>query len=230
MANPTRVNRTYRFRIYPTRRQRLALEAQLGFACDLYNAALEQRRYAFRAGQRVGYVSQCRELTALRAAGDGPAQMSCSAMRSPLRRLERAYQAFFRRVKAGEKPGYPRFRSRRRYDSLTWDSAWSIREGRLALQGIGHVKVKWHRELPASAKVCTVTVRRVVGRWYACFALDLPVSVRPDRTLRLAVGVDLGVQNFAALSTGELILGPRAYRAASRWLRVAQRRVSRRIK
>ena len=54
MANPTRVNRTYRFRIYPTRRQRLALEAQLGFACDLYNAALEQRRYAFRAGQRVG--------------------------------------------------------------------------------------------------------------------------------------------------------------------------------
>jgi putative transposase len=179
MANPTRVNRTYRFRIYPTRRQRLALEAQLGFACDLYNAALEQRRYAFRAGQRVGYVSQCRELTALRAAGDGPPQMSCSAMRSPLRRLERAYQAFFRRVKAGEKPGYPRFRSRRRYDSLTWDSAWSIQERRLALLGIGHLKVRWHRELPASAKVCTVTIRRVVGRWYACFALALQVSPIP---------------------------------------------------
>src|SRR2546427_6966049 len=116
-------------------------------------------------------VSKCRELTALRAAGDGPPQMSCSAMRSPLRRLERAYQAFFRRVKAGEKPGYPRFRSRRRYDSLTWDSAWSIQERRLALLGIGHLKVKWHRELPASAKVCTVTIRRVVGRWYGCFVL-----------------------------------------------------------
>src|SRR5207253_5204258 len=108
--------------------------------------------------------------------------MSCSAMRSPLRRLERAYRAFFRRVQAGEKPGYPRFRSRRRYDSLTWDSAWSIRDRRLALQGIGHVRVNWHRELPASTKISTVTVRRVVGRWYACFALALelsPVSSRP---------------------------------------------------
>ncbi len=230
MASPTRINRTYRFRINPTRRQRLALEAQLGFACDLYNAALEQRRYAWRAGQRVGYVSQCRELTALRAAGDGPPQMSCSAMRSPLRRLERAYQAFFRRVKVGEKPGYPRFRSRRRYDSLTWNSAWSIQQRRLTLPGIGYLKVKWHRELPASAKVCTVTVRRVVGRWYACFALALPVSaVRPRMVMR-AVGVDLGIRNFAALSTGELIPGPRAYRAARRQLRVAQRRVSRRVK
>ena len=230
MTSLTRVNRIYRYRVYPTRRQRLALEAQLGFACDLYNAALEQRRYAFRAGHRVGYVSQCRELTALRAAGDGPSQMSCSAMRSPLRRLERAYRAFFRRVKAGEKPGYPRFRSRRRYDSLTWDSAWSIRERRLALAGIGHLKVNWHRELPSSAKVCTVTVRRVVGRWYACFALALQVSAVPPRTVMRHVGVDLGVHTFAALSTGELIPGPRAYRAALRKLRVAQRRVSRRVK
>lgn len=230
MAGPTRVNRTYRFRIYPTRRQRLALEAQLGFACDLYNAALEQRRYARRAGQLVGYASQCRELTALRAAGDGPPDMSCSAMRSPLRRLERAFQAFFRRVKAGEKPGYPRFRSRRRYGSLTWDSAWSIQQRRLALQGIGHLKVKWHRELPASATVCTVTVRRDVGRWYVCFALALPVSAASARTLMPAVGLDLGVRNFAALSTGELISGPRAYRASMRQLRVAQRRVSRRVK
>ncbi len=230
MPSPTRVNRTYRYRIYPTRKQRLALEAQLGFACDLHNAALEQRRYAFRAGQRVGYVSQCRELTAVRAAGDGPPQMSCSAMRSPLRRLEPAYQAFFRRVKAGQKPGYPRFRSRRRYDSLTWDSAWSIQQRRLTLPGIGHLKVKWHRELPASAKVCTVTVRRVVGRWYVCFALALPVSAVRPRTAMRAVGVDLGVQNFAALSTGELIAGPRAYRAALRQLRVAQRRVSRRVR
>src|SRR5438132_2697423 len=176
MASPTRTNRTYRFRIYPTGRQGLALETQLGFACDLYNAALEQRRYALRAGQRVGYVRQCRELTAIRAAGEGPPRMSCSAMGSPLRRLERAYQAFFRRVTAGEKPGYPRFRSRRRYDSLTWDSAWSIQQRRLALPGIGHLKVRWHRELPASAKVCTVTVRRVAGRWYACFALALQVA------------------------------------------------------
>lgn len=230
MDRPSPVRRAYRFRIYPTRGQSLALEAQLGFACDLYNAALEQRRYAWRAGRRVDYVTQCRDLTALRAAGDGPPAMSCSAMRNPLRRLDRAYQAFFRRLYAGEKPGYPRFRSRRRYDSLTWDSAWSIKERRLALLGIGHLKVKWHRDLPASAKVRTVTIRRVVGRWYACFALALPATPISNRAVTSAVGVDLGVQTFAALSTGDLIPGPRAYRAASRRLRTVQRRVSRRVK
>jgi len=76
MDRPAKVHRTYRFRIYPTHRQRLALEAQLGFACDLYNAALEQRRYAREAGRRIGYVSQCRELTELRTAEDGPPKMS----------------------------------------------------------------------------------------------------------------------------------------------------------
>ena len=231
MAALAEIYRTYRYRIYPTRRQQLALGAQLGFACDLYNAALEQRRYGWRAGQRIGYVQQCRELTALRAAGDGPAKMGCSAMRDPLRRLDRAFQAFFRRVRSGEKkPGYPRFRSRRRYDSLTWDDAWSIRERRLALKGIGHIKVKWHRELAGSATVCGVTVRRVAGRWYACFALALPAPTPARRALMPAVGVDLGVTNFAALSNGELIPGPRSYRAAQRRRQLAQRRVSRRLK
>ena len=231
MATRAKVHRAYRYRIYPTRRQQIALEAQLGFACDLYNAALEQRRYGWRAGQRIGYVQQCRDLTELRAAGDGPAKMSCSAMRDPLRRLDRAFEAFFRRVKSGEKkPGYPRFRSKRRYDSLTWDEAWSIRERRLALQGIGHIEVKWHRGLPGSAAVCSVTIRRVAGRWHACFALALPAPALPKRALMPAVGVDLGVRNFAALSNGEFVLGPRAYRTAQRRLRLAQRRVSRRLK
>jgi len=68
MADDTRLRRTYRYRIYPTVRQRLALEAQLGFACQLYNAALEQRRYAWRGQHRsVSLYQQFRELTAVRA-------------------------------------------------------------------------------------------------------------------------------------------------------------------
>ena len=231
MAISRDVHRTYRFRVYPTRVQRVALEAQLLFACDLYNAALEQRREAWRSHRRrVTLFEQFRDLTDVRAAGMGPSKMSCSAMRSPLRRVDGAFLGFFRRVKAGHKPGYPRFRSSRRYDSLTWDSAWSIRERRLLLQGIGHVKVKWHRPLPAGARVCNVTVRRQAGRWYACFSLALSISEAPNRGLSPAVGMDLGVENFAALSTGEVISGPRAYRGASRRLRIAQRRVSPRVK
>jgi len=84
------VRRTYRYRIYPTVRQRLALEAQLDFACQLYNAALEQRRYAWRGRHRsVSLYAQFRELTEVRAANMGPTEMSCSAMRDPLRRLDR---------------------------------------------------------------------------------------------------------------------------------------------
>jgi putative transposase len=208
----------------------MASDAQLAFACDLYNAALEQRRDYRRTGVATTFVSQCRELTDIRTAGDGPYKMSCSAMRDPLRRVERAFQGFFRRVKSGEKAGYPRFRSRRRYDSLTWDYGWSIREQRLVLQGIGHVKVKWHRTLPALSSVRTVTVRRVLKHWYATFTVALPPRASLSTRHMPAVGLDLGIRHFAALSTGELIPGPRAARGTSRKCRIAQRRVSRRHK
>jgi putative transposase len=231
MIAHAQLKRTYRYRIYPTVRLRLAIEAQLGFACQLYNAALEQRRDVWRGRHlSVKLSEQFRELTAVRPAGLGPANMNCSVMRDPLRRLDRAFAAFFRRVKAGVTPGYPRFRSARRYDSLTWDSGWGIRNGRLALQGIGHVRVNWHRPLPASAVVRTVTVRRVAERWYACFSLRVSGSPQILANQRPAVGLDLGIQHFATLSTGEQLPGPRAYRAAMRQLRVAQRRVCRRQK
>ncbi len=228
MADRVPLKRTYRFRIYPTVRLRLAIEAQLGFACQLYNAALEQRRDAWRGRHRsVTLYEQFWELTAVRAARLGPANMNCSVMRDPLRRLDRAFAGFFRRVKARAKPGYPRFRSIRRYDSLTWVSGCGVRDGRLGLQGIGLVKVKWHRPLPASAVVRTVTVRRVAERWYV---LSVKVSGMPQVAApgRPAAGIDLGIHHFASLSTGEFIPGPRAYRTAMRQLRVAQRRVCRR--
>jgi putative transposase len=231
MVDPCLLWRTYRYRIYPTLRHRLALEAQLRFASQLYNAALEQRRDAWRSRRHsIGYVAQCRDLTEIRAAGMGPSDMSCSAMRDPLRRLDRAFAAFFRRRKAGVTPGYPRFRSARRYDSLTWDAAWTLKEGRLALHGIGHLKVKWHRALPSSGIIRTVTVRRVAGRWYASFSLQIPVPPEVPARAKPAVGIDLGITYFATLSTGEQLRGPRAYQGSLRRLKVAQRRVSRRKK
>lgn len=118
------LRRTYRYRLYPTAKQRLAIQAQLAFACELYNAGLEQRRDAWRRRNRsLTLFEQFRDLTDLRAAGLGPPKMACEAMRDPLRRLNWAFSGFFRRVKAGQKPGYPRFRSRRRYSSLTWAKA-----------------------------------------------------------------------------------------------------------
>ncbi len=223
--------RTYRYRLYPTTQQRLALDGQLAFACELYNAALEQRRDAWRRQQRsISYLAQCRDLTELRAAHMGPAGMNCHAMRDPLRRLDRAFVAFFRRVNSGEQPGYPRFRCRRRYDSLTW--TWgdgsTLRDRRLVLQGIGHLKVRWHRPLPGDAVLRTVTVCRRAGRWHVGIALERPKPASLPGTAQ-SVGLDLGISTFAALSTGEQLVGPRALRAARRRLRLAQRRVARRL-
>src|SRR3989442_4034818 len=111
MTDDTQLRRTYRYRIYPTVRLRLALEAQLGFACQLYNAALEQRRYSWRGRHRsVTLYEQFRELTAVRAAGLGPGKINCSAMAEPPHRLDRALAAVFRPVEARDQPSYPRLR------------------------------------------------------------------------------------------------------------------------
>lgn len=223
------LRRSYRYRLYPTSRQKQALESQLAFACELYNAALEQRQAAWRRrGRSLTYVAQCRDLTDVRAAGLGPKSMNCHAMRDPLRRVDRAFTAFFRRLKAGQKPGYPRFRSRRRYDSLTWDSGWSVSRGKLALQGIGHMRVRWHRSLPPGADLRTLTVRRRASTWHVSFAVTQR-KPEPLPGTGCSVGLDLGISTFAVLSTGERLPGPRAFRSCHRRLRIAQRRVSRRM-
>jgi putative transposase len=228
------VRRTYRYRLYPTRNQVAALEHQLGQACDLYNAALEHRRTMWRDhGEPVGFYAQCAELRELRATGLMDATANAWSQMDVLRRVDRAFDAFFRRVKAGETPGHPRFRSRRRYDSLTWQVAGGkgggchIRDGRLALQGVGHVKVRWHRDLPETAPIKVAQVKRSASGWYACFLLD-GVATKPLRQTGRAVGIDLGISTFAALSTGEMIDGPRAERSGAAAVRRAQRKVARR--
>jgi putative transposase len=228
-TGPTTLRRTYRYRLYPTSRQRAALEAQLRFACELYNAAVEQRRNEWRRSRRlVSRAAQFRELTDIRAHRLGPPGMSCHAMRDPLRRVDLAFAAFFRRLKSADTPGFPRFRSWRRYDSLSSD-AWTLKSSRVVLPGIGHMKVRWHRQLPTGARVRTVTVRRRVRHWYVGFSLDLPRPT-PKPSTGKAVGIDLGVSTFAALSTGELLGGPRAFRSARRRLRNLQRVASRRVR
>ena len=136
-----------------------------------------------------------------------------SACQDVLWRVDKTFKAFFRRVKAAAlKVGYPRFRSRYRYDSLTWPS-WgdgcTLRpSGRLYLQGVGDLKVKWHRALPESATIKTVSVKREAGHWYVCLSLALP-EPEPLPCNDLAVGIDVGLTTFAVLSNGAEIANPR---------------------
>jgi putative transposase len=222
------VKKAYRYRLYPTRRQREALEAQLGDACILYNAALQERRDAYRnAHTSLNYYDQANQLKAIRAAGHlGLANFS--ACQDVLRRVDKTFKAFFGRVQCGEKAGYPRFKSRARFDSYTFPSygdGCRIRDnGKLYCQGIGELKVKWHRPLQGTVK--TVTLKREAGQWYVCFSVACEPSPLPASTE--SVGLDVGLESFATLSDGTRIDNPRYFQTAQAQLRRVQRRVARR--
>ncbi len=166
------MRKTYKYRLYPSAAQATALEAQLGEACRLYNAALQERRHAYqRCGISLTYYDQANQLKAIRAEG------SCelanfSACQEVLRRVDKTFKAFFRRVQTGQKAGYPRFKARRRFDSYTFPSygdGCRLTDARLYLQGIGHLKVKLHR--PVEGAIKTITVKRECGKWYTCFSV-----------------------------------------------------------
>jgi putative transposase len=214
------LRRTYKFRLYPTRRQERLLVEQLRFSRELYDAALEQRIAAYRlTGRSPSYLEQSREFTALRAECPEllPEGMSRSAQQYALRRLDLAFQGFFRRVQRGQKPGFPRFRGAHRWDTLSaqYDKGTRLRDeiDRVYWAGVGNIKMKHHRMIPASAERKKVEFRRQGRHWYVCMEC-LIVTPKPLGTTGEAVGLDLGITSFAALSTGELIEGPRAQRNA----------------
>src|SRR5216683_1642686 len=221
------MRRMFKYRAYPTPTQAQALHEQVNEACRLYNGALDERRSAWRMnGISLGYSDQANQLKEIRAAG-AVGVANFSACQDVLRRVNKTFAAFFRRSNAGEKqPGYPRFRSRLRYDSLTypsWGDGCALRpSGRLYLQG--ELKLKWHRPLPADAQIKTVTARREAGRWFVCFSVEMG-EPEPMIACDLAVGIDVGLTTFAVFSDGTEIPNPRHFRAAEPRLRRAQRKL-----
>ena len=221
--------KTFRYRLYPTAQQIALLDGQLSEACRLYNAALQERRDAYRVkGLSLNYYDQASQLKVIRAAGDlGLANFSCC--QEVLRRLDKNFKAFFRRVKEEKgKAGFPRFKSRSRYDSITFpshgDGCRLLPTNKLKLQGVGQIKVKLHRKI--AGKIKTVTVKREAGKWHVCFSVECEAAPLPESAA--VVGVDVGLTAFATLSDGTEIENPRHYRKAQARLRRAQRKAARR--
>ena len=197
----------------------------MGLQCELYNAALEERRGAWRWERRsVSYVDQCRTLTSLRAVRPEVLACGVTVCRGTLRRLDWAFQGFYRRCRAGERAGYPRFRSRSRWYSLQWEDkgGWRLDDTgrRLHLLGVGAIKVRLHRPIEGTPKA--VTVRREGRRWWVTVrCVDVPAEPLP--ATGRDVGVDLGVSVLVATSDGALVTNDRfASRVAGR-LAAAQR-------
>lgn len=212
----------------PSKAQHRALEQILESQRQLYNAALEERIGAYRkASKTIAYFDQCKSLTEWRNDDPEASQLSVNLQRATLKRLDEAYRGFYRRMKAGEKPGFPRFRGRGWFNSFGFSqiAAITLKNGRIRFKGMpGGLRLHRHREIPAGAlKSCTL--KRDTKGWAISFAID--VAVADLRKTRRAVGVDLGISTFAALSDGGFIPSLRAARRAERRLRTAQRAVSR---
>ena len=204
----------------------------LAMSATLYNAALQERRDAWKcAGKSVSYFDQCRSLVAVRS--DSPEWTALDAQlgRGVLRRVDRAFTDFFRRVKRGQKPGYPRFRSRRRYTCLEVAEPRSgmVRQvgnkAYVKVKGLPVIQLRTNRTLPPSENL---TALRIIVRPNGLI-VDLVYAVErePLPTNPVAVGLDLGVNNRVALSTGEMVEPRRVDRRGNRRLR---RAVSRSLK
>lgn len=203
-------------------------EGQLALCAELYNAALQERRDAWqRAGISITAASQMAQLPEIKKLRPEYKEIGSQVLQDVLQRLDRAFRAFFRRVRAGEKPGYPRFKSRSRYDSMTFkQSGWKLEGRRLTLKGIGTAKLFLSR--PIEGRIKTVTLRRDrCGDWWVTFSCD-GVPKRPLPETGKAVGIDVGLEKFLATSDGEFVENPRYLRRAEAALKRTQRRVSKR--
>ena len=229
------MRRSCKFRLRPTKKQEAALAACLEDTRQLYNAALEERREAWRMGRnKVTIYSQGAQLKEIRA--DAPeryGRWSFDCERAAIRRLDRAFQGFFQRVSKGEKPGYPRFKGRGWWDSVEWpaekggacwDSVQHPKVTRVYFKGIGHVRVHQHR--PVKGRVKTITAKREGGRWYVMLSCD-DVPAEPLEATGSSAGIDLGVVSFLTTSDGRHLLNPRHFGAAAERLAVAQQDLAR---
>jgi putative transposase len=215
------VKLTYQYRLYPTNEQATLFTQWLTTCRLLYNTSLAERRAAWTTAHRsVTYTEQATHLKAAKTTTPYVSAVHLQVLQDVLRRLDKTFKNFFKRVKNGEKAGYPRFKGRNRYDSFTYPQsgfALDATKKKLVLSKIGEVNIKYHRPIPADGVIKTCTIKRDVDHWYACFTVELPERhPLPPSDITTAIGVDVGLTHLLALNNGEMIENPR-------WLRSSEK-------
>ena len=185
--------------------------------------SLSERKDAYRmAGKSISYYEQKRDLPEIKTEIREEYQdIHSQVLQDVLLRLKKAFDNFFRRVKNGEEPGYPRFQGRNRYNSFTYpQGGYSLtHDSRVCLSKIGSIKAKFHREIEGTIK--TATIKHEAGQWYIIFSCEIE-QPKPLPVVASEVGIDMGVTHFAALSDGTFIESPRYYRKSQKKLEKLQ--------
>ena len=216
----------YKFRLYPTRKQQERLQWTLDRARELYNAALQERRDAYRmVGKAITYYDQANQLPEIKQDREEYQDIHSQVLQDVLRKVDKAFKAFFARCKRGDTPGFPRYKGRNQFHSFTYPQAGfsMTHDNRVCLSKLGSIKVKLHREIKGTIKTCTI--KREGDAWY--IVLTCEVEPEPLEEKTEAVGIDLGLLHFATLSTGETIENPRYFRQAEQRLERLQQALSR---
>ena len=229
------MKKTFEYRAYPTAKQRHIFTVWLSLLRAIYNQALAWRIHTYQStGLTVKWTTQANALPYLKKESKSFVGLHSDVLQDAIRRLDKAYQAFFRRVKAGEAPGFPRFKGEGRYRSMTFShlSKKLIRNVRgkfakVVVPKIGHLKIRYHRPLP-DGQIKNLTISKEASGWYATIPVEVsdPVEVPVNTTL----GVDVGLNAFVVDSDGERVENPRHYRQSEKKLAKHQRVLSRRKK
>jgi putative transposase len=223
------MKKTYKYRLLGNKDTFANADNWLLLCQRLYNVALEQRIKCYQQfSKSLSCYDQINQLPELRAEFPEYADVGSQVLQDVIERLDKAYKAFFRRVKSGGgKAGFPRFRSRDRYDSFTLKQAgWKLDGKYLTIRNMGIFKLRLSR--PIEGDIKTVSVHRQSGHWYVCFSCDKV----PEKKLELSnksVGIDVGIKTFCVDSDGNQTESPKYFRKAEKQLRVRQRTLSRRV-
>jgi putative transposase len=221
--------KAYKYKLKANAKFEPACIAALDVCRELYNAALQERRDAYRInGISINYHAQAVQLPQIKQIRQDVGGVHSQVLQDTLRRVDKAFDAFFRRVKNGETPGCPRFKPASRYDSFTYpQSGFRLEGDKLHLSKIGSCRVRLSRPIEGIIKTCTI--KRDVDGWYVVFAVE-ENQCRFFPKTGDAVGIDVGIENFATLSTGEVVENPEFLRESEAGLKTAQRKVSRHLK
>ncbi|GAB4208713.1 MAG: RNA-guided endonuclease TnpB family protein [Roseiflexaceae bacterium] len=229
---PVKHYKKFTYRLYPSRSQTRCLEATLETCRRWYNQCLEERKTAWeQRRERISKREQRSAIAALRQLNPFAAKVCVHTLQVVCEDLALAFQAFFRRVKAGQTPGFPRFKGRNRFNSFgfqEYGNGYKIDGRRLRLFGIGRVAVRWDRRMEGTT-IKTLRIIFKAGKWFASFTCEI-IPAEPLLPTGQDVGIDVGVRSLITTSDGVQVAHPSFYRRAQRRLRVVQRRVARRKK
>jgi putative transposase len=223
--------KAYKFRLWTNANQERELEIMLETHRRLYNSALAQRQWFYDEWKiSRSYADQSGWFKDERENNRWFAAINFSSAQATLRRLDKAFANFFRRVKAGEEPGYPRFKGRDRFNSVLFPSHGDgirLKGNKLRVQHVGTIRVCLHREVEGNIK--TLSIKREADKWFLVVTSDMGEAATVGNILP-SVGLDVGLTHFVTTSEGEKIDNPRYLKEELPELRRAQRSVSRKKK